>query len=66
MRPACAIVGDALFAGSIGRITYEPQLVKKAIMENIFALPQDTLICPGHGPMTTVYEELKNNPFFKY
>ncbi len=64
--PPVAIVGDALFAGSIGRISYEPQLVKKAIMENIFSLPHDTLICPGHGILTTIYEELKNNPFFKY
>ncbi len=64
--PPVAIVGDTLFAGSIGRIPYEPGLVKKAIMENIFSLPHDTLICPGHGPLTTVYEEINNNPFFKY
>ncbi|MGB9602123.1 MAG: MBL fold metallo-hydrolase [Verrucomicrobiia bacterium] len=60
-----AVVGDALFAGSMGRLIIEPKSVKKAIIENLFSLPSDTLICPGHGPLTTVEEEIRNNPFFK-
>jgi glyoxylase-like metal-dependent hydrolase (beta-lactamase superfamily II) len=31
---------------------------------NNCALPPETLICPGHGPLTTVAEEKKHNPFF--
>jgi len=64
-RGTAAIVGDALFAGSMGRLITEANSVKKAIIENLFSLPPDTLICPGHGPLTTVGEEMKNNPFFK-
>ena len=30
----------------------------------IFSLPEETIICPGHGPMTTLAEERKHNPFF--
>ena len=30
----------------------------------IFTLSDDTVLCPGHGPMTTVGEERRNNPFF--
>jgi glyoxylase-like metal-dependent hydrolase (beta-lactamase superfamily II) len=30
----------------------------------IFTLPDDTVICPGHGPLTTVGEEKRHNPFF--
>lgn len=64
--PPVVIAGDTLFAGSMGMIITDAKMVKKAIMENIFSLPPDTLICPGHGPLTTVDEEIKNNPFFKY
>jgi glyoxylase-like metal-dependent hydrolase (beta-lactamase superfamily II) len=34
------------------------------VREQIFTLPMETLICPGHGPLTTVAEEKANNPFF--
>ena len=63
--PHVAIVGDALFAGSMGRAagaTFET--ARRAIREQIFSLPTETLICPGHGPVTTVGEEQANNPFF--
>jgi hydroxyacylglutathione hydrolase len=64
--PPVAIVGDALFAGSMGR-TPGPafETARRAICEGIFSLPGETLICPGHGPVTTVGEELANNPFFR-
>jgi hypothetical protein len=32
--------------------------------EQIFTLPDDTILCPGHGPMTTVAQEKKYNPFY--
>jgi len=34
------------------------------VREQILALPADTLLCPGHGPLTTVAEEKAHNPFF--
>ena len=62
--PHVAIVGDAIFAGSIGRGNQSWDLAKEKVREQIFSLPGETLICPGHGPMTTVAEEKENNPFF--
>jgi len=59
-----AIVGDAIFAGSMGggMVSYEDAL--RTNREKIMTLPEETILCPGHGPMTTVQEEKKNNPFF--
>ena len=62
--PFVAIVGDAIFAGSIGRGNDSWDLAKDKVRENIFSLPAETLICPGHGPITTVAEEKEHNPFF--
>ncbi len=62
--PHVAIVGDAIFAGSIGRGNQSWDLAKEKVRENIFSLPPETLICPGHGPVTTVAEETASNPFF--
>jgi hydroxyacylglutathione hydrolase len=59
-----AIVGDALFSCSMGgpKISYEDCLETNRLA--IFTLPDDTVLCPGHGPMTTVAEERRQNPFF--
>ena len=59
-----AIVGDSLFAGSMGggNISYRDALQNN--LEKILTLPDETIICPGHGPMTTVGEEKDHNPFF--
>jgi glyoxylase-like metal-dependent hydrolase (beta-lactamase superfamily II) len=62
--PHVAIVGDALFAGSMGRGNQSWELARSRIREQIFTLPPDTLLCPGHGPLTTVAEEKGHNPFF--
>jgi len=62
--PHVAIVGDAIFAGSMGGAPLHGPLAKQKIREQILTLPPDTLICPGHGPLTTVAEEKANNPFF--
>ena len=59
-----AIVGDAIFAGSIGRGNQSWDLAKEKVREQILSLPADTLLCPGHGPFTTVAEEKAGNPFF--
>ena len=59
-----AIVGDSLFAGSMGggNVSYEHAMRNN--LEKILTLPDETIICPGHGPMTTVGEEKQHNPFF--
>jgi len=62
-RPV-AIVGDALFAGSIGGVRANYHGALKMIRERILALPPETVLCPGHGPMTTVAEEWRRNPYF--
>jgi glyoxylase-like metal-dependent hydrolase (beta-lactamase superfamily II) len=62
--PHVAIVGDAIFAGSIGRGNQSWDLARQKVREQIFTLPAETLICPGHGPLTTVAEEKAHNPFF--
>jgi glyoxylase-like metal-dependent hydrolase (beta-lactamase superfamily II) len=62
--PHVAIVGDAIFAGSIGRGNQSWDLARQKVREQIFSLPPDTLLCPGHGPLTTVAEEKAHNPFF--
>jgi glyoxylase-like metal-dependent hydrolase (beta-lactamase superfamily II) len=62
--PHVAIVGDAIFAGSIGRGNQSWDLARQKVREQILTLPPETLICPGHGPLTTVAEEKEHNPFF--
>jgi len=62
--PHVAIVGDTLFAGSMATPHQSPALLKQKIREQILSLPPETLVCPGHGPVTTVAEERENNPFF--
>lgn len=59
-----AFVGDALFAGSMGkaRVSYEAAL--KTCADEIFSLADDTLLFCGHGPATTVKQEKRGNPFF--
>ena len=62
--PHVAIVGDAIFAGSMGNGNDAWDLAKQKVHEQILSLPADTLLCPGHGPLTTVAEEKASNPFF--
>lgn len=62
--PHVAVVGDAIFAGSIGRGNQSWELARQAVRNQILSLPEETLICPGHGPLTTVAQEKGHNPFF--
>jgi 3-hydroxyisobutyrate dehydrogenase-like beta-hydroxyacid dehydrogenase/glyoxylase-like metal-dependent hydrolase (beta-lactamase superfamily II) len=59
-----AVVGDALFAGSMGgpRTSWSQALTTNR--RRIFPLPDNTVLCPGHGPLTTVAEEKAHNPFY--
>jgi hydroxyacylglutathione hydrolase len=60
------IAGDTLFAGSIGRTDLPGGSLEK-IMDSlngrVMALPDETIVIPGHGPETTIGEERQSNPF---
>lgn len=61
-----AFVGDALFAGSIGRTDLpggDFAVLEKSIRGQIYTLPGKTVVYPGHGPATTVAEEKRSNPY---
>ncbi|MDQ8183995.1 MBL fold metallo-hydrolase [Pelagicoccus sp. SDUM812002] len=61
-----AFVGDALFAGGIGRTDLPGGSFKeleRSIRERIYTLPKETSVLPGHGPNTTVGEEISSNPY---
>ncbi len=61
-----AVVGDAIFRGSIGRTDLEGSdhsLLLKNIREQVYTLPNETTLLPGHGPATTVGFEKENNPY---
>ena len=58
--------GDVLFAGSIGRTDFPDGSFEDLagnIHTKLFTLPDDTQVLPGHGPVTTVGQEKRNNPF---
>lgn len=63
-----AFVGDVLFAGSIGRTDFPSgslDMLLKMIREKIFPLGDDFIVCPGHGPETTVGNEKRSNFFLQ-
>ena len=61
-RPV-AFTGDALFAGSMGGAGSHWNEALHSLREKILSLPDETILCPGHGPATTVAEEKPHNPF---
>ena len=63
-----ALVGDTLFAGSIGRFdfpTSDGRALIRSIHEQLLTLPDDTRVLPGHGPETTVGRERAENPYLR-
>jgi hydroxyacylglutathione hydrolase len=62
--PHVAIIGDTIFAGSMATGFISWDTLKERVRSEIFSLPPNTLLCPGHGPLTTVAEEKEHNPFF--
>jgi hydroxyacylglutathione hydrolase len=64
LQSPVAIVGDSLFAASMGggAVSYEDALRNN--LNKILTLPEETVLCPGHGPLTTVGKEKRENPFF--
>ncbi len=60
------IAGDVLFRESIGRTDLpggDFELLANSIRKQLYVLPDETIIFPGHGPQTTIGHEKKNNPF---
>ena len=58
--------GDALFYRSIGRTDFpggDHEGLLRSVSQVLFALPEDTVVYPGHGPSTTIGDEKKSNPF---
>jgi glyoxylase-like metal-dependent hydrolase (beta-lactamase superfamily II) len=64
LKATIAVVGDSLFAGSMGGAPNDYQKALRNNLEKLLSLPDDTLICPGHGPLSTVKNEREHNPFF--
>ncbi len=63
-----AFVGDAVFAGSIGRTDLEGgdhSTLMDSISREILSLPDETVLYPGHGPTSTVGSERRDNPFLR-
>ena len=62
------IGGDVLFRDSIGRTDLpggDHRQLLETIRERFFSLPDATTVYPGHGPITTIGYEKRNNPFMK-
>jgi len=60
------IAGDTLFAGSIGRTDLpggSMQKIMRSLHNTVMSLPDDTVVVPGHGKLTTIGEERESNPF---
>ena len=68
-RDGVAFVGDIIFAGSVGRSDLPGGNTLRllgAIRTQIFTLPDDTILLPGHGEKTTVKHERETSPMFNF
>ena len=62
------VVGDTLFFGSVGRTDFpggSMEQLQRSIRTRLYALPDETVVVPGHGPHTTIGREKRNNPYVK-
>ena len=60
--------GDALFAGSVGRVDLpggSMEVLMRSIEDRLLTLPDETMVYPGHGPQTTIGNERTSNPFLQ-
>lgn len=67
-KEGIVIAGDALFKEGIGRTDLykgDFKILEKSIREQLYSLPDDTKVYPGHGPETTIGYEKQSNPFVK-
>lgn len=66
LKQPVVVVGDAIFCRSIGKVPEERYGEALAMIEDrLLGLPEETILCPGHGPLTTVGHEKRHNPFFR-
>lgn len=68
LTPTVVFGGDVLFSGSIGRTDFPGgsfETLARGIREKLYALPDDSVVYPGHGPATTIGQEKRTNPFVK-
>lgn len=66
--PGTALVGDTLFAGSVGRTDFpgsDPRTLERSIRTKLYTLPPETKVYPGHGPTTTIGAEMASNPYVR-
>lgn len=64
--PPVVMVGDVIFAGSVGRTDFpggSSRTLFDGIQKKLFDLPDETLLYPGHGPTTTIRREKETNPY---
>lgn len=62
----CVFTGDALFYRSVGRTDFpmgDHQKLLASVRENLFTLPPETIVYPGHGPQSSIGDERQHNPF---
>lgn len=68
LKPVRVLGGDVLFRGSIGRFDFpggDGEALLEGIRANLFSLPDDTVVYPGHGPTTTTGHEKRTNPYLQ-
>src|SRR5437762_1314667 len=62
------IAGDTLFSGSIGRTDLlggSFEKIMRSLHDRVLQLPDETVVVPGHGDLTTIGEERQSNPFLR-
>jgi len=68
-RGACVVFGgDVLFRNSVGRCDFAGGnflLLDRGIRKKLYTLPDETVVYPGHGPVTKIGHEKRTNPFVK-
>lgn len=60
--------GDTLFSGGVGRTDLwkgDARQLARSIKDELYRLPEETVVIPGHGPTTTIGEEMRSNPFIR-
>lgn len=68
IAPGAVFAGDTLFAGSVGRTDLpggDHQALLHSVRSKLFTLDDDLPVYPGHGPATTLAEEMRSNPFVR-
>ena len=63
-----AFTGDVVFAGSIGRTDLpggDPQTMRQTLEQVVLPLPDELVLLPGHGPITTMRQERRGNPYLQ-